>query len=253
MCNVQSELDKMRRRSARGGISTPPLSDDEDQDTNGITENGRMSPQLGNEAGRTNGSSSVGWGDPDHGRSDSNEFATGAVGDRRDGGLSDLEEEDELGNPGRDDGGTSDRVTLRGGGLSDLKEDELGNAGRDSSGAGDRVTLRDGGLSDLEEEDELGNAGRDDGGASDRVTLGGGDLEEEDKDDGVTGDRVKLSSGGLSEEGGELSNACSDYGGIDKKDNLDESVSSEEGGENHNTVRNGSRRLLDSDSDDDDL
>ena len=194
MCNVQSELDKMRRRSARGGISTPPLSDDEDQDTNGITENGRMSPQLGNEAGRTNGSSSVGWGDPDHGRSDSNEFATGAVGDRRDGGLS-----------------------------------------------------------DLEEEDELGNAGRDDGGASDRVTLGGGDLEEEDKDDGVTGDRVKLSSGGLSEEGGELSNACSDYGGIDKKDNLDESVSSEEGGENQNTVRNGGRRLLDSDSDDDDL
>ena len=223
MCNVQSELDKMRRRSARGGISTPPLSDNEDQDTNGITENGRMSPQLGNEAGRTNGSNSVGWGDPDHGRSDSNEFATGAVGDRRDGGLSDLEE-DELGNPGRDDGGTSDRVTLG-----------------------------DGGLSDLEEEDELGNAGRDDGGASDRVTLGDGDLEEEDKDDGVTGDRVKLSSGGLSEEGGELSNACSDYGGIDKKDNLDESVSSEEGGENHNTVRNGGRRLLDSDSDDDDL
>ena len=236
--HIQSELDKMRRRSARGGISTPPLSDEEDQDTNGITENDGTSPQLGDEAGGANGSSGVGWGGPAHGRSDSNGgFATSAVDDRSDsdGGALSEEEDGELGNAGKD-----------GGALSEEEDGELGNAGRDGGGASERVTLGDVRLSDLEEED------RNDGGTGERVTLGDvrlSDLEEEDRDNGGTGDRENLSSGGgSSEEGGELGNTSI------KKDNLEERDRNglyEEGSENPNAVRNRDGRLVDSDSDDD--
>jgi len=230
--HIQSELDKMRRRSARGGISTPPLSDEEDQDTNGITENDGTSPQLGDEAGGANGSSGVGWGGPDHGRSDSNGgFATSAVDDRSDsdGGALSEEEDGELGNAGRD-----------GGALSEEEDGELGNAGRD------------GGTLSEEEDGELRNAGRDGGGTGERVTLGDvrlSDLEEEDRDNGGTGDRENLSSGGgSSEEGGKLGNTSI------KKDNLEERDRNglyEEGSENPNAVRNRGGRLVDSDSDDD--
>ena len=96
--------------------------------------------------------------------------------------------------------------------MSEEEDGELGNAGRDGGGTGERVTLGDVRLSDLEEED------RNDGGTGDRETLsrGGGSSEEggELGNTSIKKDNLEeRDRNGLYEEGSENPNAVRNCGG----------------------------------------
>lgn len=182
-------MGQLRRRSARGGISSPPLSDKEDQDedvTVSSTTNGHTS-HLGNrddggcgtrrdssDHARRGESTAVvvggvnaGDGDDDHGHcaygntdSDDGETGSATVGDgvnmddRDNGGLLEGREDQWAhSNTGSDDGSKIGESSMAGDGVNMDDSDSDGEIGK-STTAGDEINMDDsddGGLLEGEE------------------------------------------------------------------------------------------------------
>ena len=180
---VQVKMGQLRRRSARGGISSPPLSDKEDQDENvtvSSTTNGHTS-HLGN---RDNGGCDTRRNSSDHARR--GESTAVVVGDRVNGGESD----DDHGhcayrNTSSDDGETGSATVGDGVNMDDSDDDGLLEGGEDqcahsdtgsddgskigeSSIAGDGVNM-----DDSDSDGEIGKS-----------TTAGNEINMDDSDDG---------------------------------------------------------------------